>query len=78
MEKRNSRKVLQGVVVSNKMDKTLVVEVSRRVRHYKYEKLINKRKRYYAHSEKKEEIGKDVKIMECRPLSKMKRWRVIK
>ncbi|KPK33406.1 MAG: 30S ribosomal protein S17 [Chlamydiae bacterium SM23_39] len=76
--KRNKRKVLQGIVLSNKMNKTVVVSVSRKFRHPKYEKLIEKRKKYYAHSENKNlEIGSIIKIMECRPISKIKRWRVI-
>jgi small subunit ribosomal protein S17 len=75
----NKRKVLQGTVVSNKMNKTVVVSVQRKVRHPKYEKLIDKRTKCYAHNEDGVlEIGQEVKIMECRPLSKMKRWRVIK
>jgi len=75
----NKRKVLRGTVVSNKMNKTVVVLVARKARHPKYEKLIDKRTKCYAHNDGGTlEIGQEVEIMECRPLSKMKRWRVIK
>ena len=75
---RNFRKVLKGIVISNKMDKTVVVKVDRKVRHKKYEKLIKKSKKYYAHTEKNDiKVGQYVNISECRPISKMKRWRVI-
>ena len=77
MEKRKPRKVLQGLVVSNKMKNTVVVKVTRKMRHSRYEKLIERWKKYYAHTEKDLEIGKWVKIMSCRPISKLKRWRVI-
>lgn len=75
--KRNKRKILKGVILSNKMDKTVVVSVSSKFRHPKYEKLIERKKKYYAHNEKKGEVGDIVKIMECRPISKTKKWRVI-
>lgn len=74
---RELRKVVQGVVVSNKMKNTVVVNVVRKIRHPKYEKLVDKRKKYYAHTDKDLEIGQEVKIMSCRPISKTKRWRVI-
>jgi len=77
MDQRNSRRVLNGVVVSNKMTKTVVIKVCRRVKHQKYGKLIEKYKKYYAHTEKDMKIGESVDIMECRPISKLKRWRVI-
>lgn len=77
MEERELRKVVQGVVVSNKMKNTVVVNVVRKIRHPKYEKLVDKRKKYYAHTEKDLEVGQEVKIMSCRPISKTKRWRVI-
>ena len=77
MENRNQRKVLEGEVVSNKMQKTVVVKVTRKVRHPKYEKLIEMRKKYYAHTDKDLEVGQKVKIMHCRPFSKLKRWRVV-
>ncbi len=78
MEKRNLRKDKVGVVVSNKMDKSIVVEVSRRVRHSKYKKFLNRRSTFVAHDEKDEcSEGDTVRIMETRPLSKRKRWRLV-
>jgi small subunit ribosomal protein S17 len=77
MDERNSRKVLQGIVTSNKMKNTVVVNVVRKMRHEKYEKLVDKRKKYYAHTDKDLEVGQEVKIMSCRPISKTKKWRVI-
>lgn len=79
-KKNQGKKVLEGIVVSSKMDKTVTVQVIRRARHDKYEKLIERRKKYYAHHEgKKGEIaeGQKVRIIEHRPLSKLKRWRVL-
>jgi len=68
-------KELVGEVVSDKMNKTIVVKVSRRVRHPKYHKVITKHKKFYAHDEKDEaSIGDRVRIIESRPLSKLKRW----
>jgi len=67
-----------GVVTSNKMQKTVVVEVTRRVRHAKYGKFLTRRVKYKAHDEKNAcQIGDRVRIEETRPLSKDKRWRVI-
>ena len=67
----------RGVVVSNKMDKTVVVEVTRRVAHPKYKKYIKRRKRYMAHDVANDcNIGDQVLLEESRPLSKGKRWRV--
>ena len=77
MENRNLRKVLTGEVVSNKMQNTVVVKVTRKLRHPRYDKLVEKWKKYYAHTEKDLEIGQVVKIMSCRPISKLKRWIVI-
>lgn len=75
---RGRRRKLKGVVTSNKMDKTVVVSVTRKVRHPRYEKLVEKRKKYYAHVEGREvNEGDEVFIMECRPISKLKRWRVV-
>jgi len=66
-----------GVVKSNKMDKTVVVEVERRVRHAKYGKIVTRRMKYKAHDEQNAcNIGDTVRIVETRPLSKDKRWRV--
>lgn len=76
-EERGLRKVRDGVVVSNKMDKTIVVAVVRQVRHATYGKFVRRTKRYYAHDEKKEcGVGDIVRISETRPLSKLKRWKV--
>jgi len=73
------KKVLTGRVVSDKMKKTVVVEVERLKEHPKYKKRYKVRKKYKAHDEKNEcKIGDKVLIEECRPLSKEKRWRVIK
>ena len=69
------KKELVGEVVSDKMDKTIVVQVQRRVQHPKYKKVITKYKKFYAHDEKSEAgIGDRVRIIESRPLSKLKRW----
>lgn len=78
MEERNFRKVREGVVVSDKMSKSIVVEVERRVKHPKYGKFLRKTSRFMAHDENEEShIGDTVKIMETRPLSKNKRWRLV-
>lgn len=75
---RNSRKVRQGVVSSNKMDKTITVVVERRLKHPLYGKYMTLSKKYVAHDEKNEcSIGDTVRIMETRPLSKRKRWRLV-
>jgi len=73
------KKQLQGIVVSDKMQKTVVVEVERLKEHPKYKRRYKVRKKYKAHDEKREyKIGDKVIIEECRPISKDKRWRVIK
>jgi len=77
-QERNARKVREGVVVSNKMDKTAVIAVVERVRHPKYAKSVLRTKKLYAHDETNDvQIGDRVRVMETRPLSKNKRWRVI-
>ena len=69
------KKKLVGVVVSDKMDKTIVVEVARRVRHPRYQKVMTKYKKFYAHDEKGEAgMGDTVQLVESRPFSKLKRW----
>ena len=74
-EKQSHRKVLIGTVVSNKMQKTIVVEVTRKKAHPMYKRVISIRKKFYAHDEKNEtHPGDVVKIEESRPLSKLKRW----
>ncbi|MEA3286702.1 MAG: 30S ribosomal protein S17 [Candidatus Marinimicrobia bacterium] len=78
MSERGKRKVLQGIVTSNAMDKTIVVKVSRRLRHPLYGKFIKKSKSFKAHDEKNvSKVGDEVKIMESRPISKDKRWRLL-
>jgi small subunit ribosomal protein S17 len=78
-EDRKQRKVRTGVVISNKMDKTVVVEVSRTVIHPVYKKYIRRRKRFMAHDEDNRcRIGDEVMIVETRPLSRNKNWRVRK
>jgi small subunit ribosomal protein S17 len=77
-ETRNARKVRDGIVVSNKMEKTAVVAVIERVRHPKYAKFVLRTKKLYAHDETNDvNIGDKVRVMETRPLSKNKRWRVV-
>ncbi len=75
---RNLRKERVGVVTSNKMDKSVVVVVERKVKHPKYGKFVKQSKKFYAHDEKNDcNIGDTVKIMETRPLSKLKCWRLV-
>jgi len=72
------RRVMQGVVVSDKMDKTVVVSVERRVMHPIYKKFIRRSKKYSAHDEANAcKVGDVVKIRECRPISKRKTWEVV-
>nr|WP_076389009.1 30S ribosomal protein S17 [Vaginimicrobium propionicum] len=75
---RNSRKVREGIVVSDKMDKTIVVRVEDRVKHRLYGKVMTKSTKLHAHDENNEAgIGDRVRIMETRPLSATKRWRLV-
>ena len=75
---RGVKKQRTGVVVSDKMDKTIVVLVTRRVRHPVYGKEIQRSKKFYAHDEKNEaKVGDTVSIVETRPLSRLKRWRLL-
>lgn len=77
MEKRKIRKTRVGIVVSDKANKTIAVQVERRLRHPKYGKFVNKSKKYAAHDEENSaHIGDTVKITEVRPLSKTKTWRL--
>jgi small subunit ribosomal protein S17 len=77
-EARKVRKVREGVVTSAGMDKTVVVTVTERVRHAKYNKFILRNKKLYAHDEANDAgVGDKVRVMETRPLSKTKRWRVV-
>ena len=78
MEKRNLRKERIGVVTSDKMDKSIVVSVERKVKHPKYGKFVKKTSKFVAHDEKDDcNIGDTVRIMETRPLSKRKNWRLV-
>ena len=75
---RNLRKERVGIVTSDKMDKSVVVTVQRRVMHPKYGKFVKRSSKFMAHDEKGEaNIGDTVRISETRPMSKMKRWRVV-
>ena len=75
---RKVRKVREGVVTSAGMDKTVVVTVTERVRHAKYNKFILRNKKLYVHDESNDAgVGDKVRVMETRPLSKTKRWRVV-
>ena len=78
MEERNFRKERTGVVSSNKMQKSIVVKVERKVKHEKYGKFLKLTSKFVAHDEKNEcNIGDTVRIMETRPLSKNKNWRLV-
>ena len=78
METRNLRKERTGVVLSNKMEKSITVAVKWKEKHPIYGKFVNKTKKYHAHVENNEcSIGDTVKLMETRPLSKTKRWRLV-
>ncbi|HEY5112385.1 MAG TPA: 30S ribosomal protein S17 [Acidimicrobiales bacterium] len=73
----NPRKVREGIVISDKMNSTLVVAVHERVRHPRYDKTVQRTKKLYVHDEKNEaKIGDKVRVQETRPLSKLKRWRL--
>lgn len=75
---RASRKVRQGIVISDRMDKTIVVRIDRRVRHPKYGKYVHRSTHLYAHDEENTcRAGDVVQIMETRPLSRLKRWRLL-
>ena len=75
---RNLRKTKVGIVSSNKMDKTITVKVERKIKHPLYGKFLKKSNSFHAHDEKNEcSIGDTVKIMESRPMSKTKRWRLV-
>jgi small subunit ribosomal protein S17 len=76
--KNNARKEREGIVVSNKMQKTVTVKVERTIRHPHFEKTVMQAKKFYAHCEIGDvKIGQRVRITETRPLSKLKRWRVV-
>jgi small subunit ribosomal protein S17 len=72
------KRILQGVVISDKMDKTVTVQVERRFKHTLYKKFIRRSKKYAAHDETNAvKVGDVVKIQECRPMSKRKKWEVV-
>jgi len=76
--RENGRKVREGLVLSAKMDKTVIVGVSDRVRHRRYDKTILRTRKFYAHDEGTgAKVGDRVRIQETRPLSKLKRWRIV-
>jgi|TARA_B100001758_G_C18007313_1_gene401204 small subunit ribosomal protein S17 len=78
MEKRNLRKERIGIVTSDKMNKSIVVAVERKVKHPKYGKFVKKTSKFIAHDDKDDcNIGDTVRIMETRPLSKSKNWRLV-
>ena len=78
MEKRNLRKERIGEVVSNKMNKTIVIAVKTKMKHPMYGKFVNKTSKFYAHDDENTcGIGDTVRIMETRPLSKTKKWRLV-
>lgn len=78
MSTRSNRKVRMGVVVSDKMDKTVVFEVERKTKHPLYKRVIKRTKRFKAHDENNEcRVGDTIKVMETRPISKDKKWRVV-
>ena len=75
---QKQKRELIGEVVSDKMDKTIVVEVSRRIRHPRYQKVMTTYKKFYVHDEKNEAgMGDRVRIVESKPLSKLKRWALV-
>lgn len=77
-QSRGLRKTRVGLVVSDKMEKTIVVEYTARVPHPKFKKIVKRTKKFYAHDEKGEAaVGDKVRIIECRPISKTKRWRLV-
>ena len=78
MEERASRKEITGKVVKNKMDKSIVVTIERKVKHPMYGKFVKKTSKFVANDEKNEcNVGDVVQLMETRPLSKLKRWRLV-
>lgn len=76
---KNQGRVREGVVLSDKMHKTIIVEVSRLMQHARFKKVVRRRVKYAVHDEKNEaKTGNKVQIVETRPLSKTKRWRLVK
>jgi len=78
MKLQGKKKVREGIIISNKMNKTVIVNVERTIPHSRYKKVVVRREKYYAHHEKEDlKVGQRVRIQETRPLSKMKRWLVV-
>jgi small subunit ribosomal protein S17 len=78
LDARSQRRMKKGTVISDKMNKTVVVMVKRTIRHPKYNKITSRSKKYYAHDEAgTHKVGDTVTIMETRPISKIKRWRIV-
>ena len=78
MEQKMPKRILSGTVVSSNSDKTIIVKVTRRVKHKLYRKIINNSKKYHAHDENNEfKVGDNVSIIETKPISKLKNWLVI-
>ena len=76
---RNKRHSFTGVVVSDRADKTRVISVERQMRHPKYEKIVRKRSKFYVHDEKNQsKMGDLIEVMATRPMSKLKRWRLVR
>ncbi len=76
---RNNRRTVRGVVVGDKMDKTVTVQVERVYKHPMYKKYVRSHSKYHAHDEQGEaRVGDTVELMSCRPLSKLKRWRLLR
>jgi len=76
---RNNRRTIRGIVVSDKMDKTVTVLVERVYKHPMYKKYVRSHSKYHAHDEQGEaRVGDTVELMSCRPLSKLKRWRLLR
>ena len=72
------KRILTGVVISSNLNKTIIVNVTRRIKHKLYKKIIRQTKKYHAHDEKNEfKIGDNVSIVESKPISKLKKWKVI-
>lgn len=78
MAERHRRKIRVGKVISDKMHKTIVVEITRTMLHPLYQRVVKTSAKLYAHDERAEaKLGDTVRVMECRPLSKLKRWRLV-
>ena len=78
VEKKMPKRILSGVVISSNLNKTITVNVTRRIKHKLYKKIIRQTKKYHAHDENNEfNVGDTVSIVESKPISKLKKWKVI-